>query len=299
VLAPASDDDEDTGDALDGEPIVDNTQHSKAYLEREARMKANLTSPHVHGRGSFQYDNFVKTIGAQPPSYEGLEARRGALNVEYIERETAAKRPTKTASTINRVNNDLTAAFTDFEFSPSLISMGDLALGSTYSMSCVIKNVGVETGFFQIPAISSEQHPQLVSSAKFRPGALAPGMSKLVKVQVHAGELGEFNLVLQIRTEKATLDIPITGTVVNSVAKPIQGSKRHHVPPLESAGSKFGPVGAVRLESTAPSPRTAATLKKLRSQEASKPVETVAIDPSLTLEEMLVKNAAEEAIQKN
>jgi hypothetical protein len=281
-----SDDEEDL-DATIVAPI-DEIPRTKAYLEREARMKANLSNPTVHGRDSFNYEAF-NHFGPPGPeankvSLDKVAVGTGTLNINYINRESAVKRPTKTTSTFDRVMIDPTAPFTDFEFEPSQMWFGEMRQGNVYRMTCSLKNVGVEPGKFQVRVLDEEEgSTSTILQTYVRPGPLAPGMKKRIDVQVYADSEGDFVRQLEVRTEKATFTVPITGTIVaarpSSSGLNTTGSGRmatrspHHVPPLETKDKgRFGKVGQVRLHSNVASPRTRNILKQReRSQEVKEP----------------------------
>lgn len=280
----------------DYRPKEEPVQRSRAYMERESRMKATLAHPPVHGRQTFNYEKFTNDSFNPPEPKAPLEqfgVPTGTLNVNYINRETAVKRPTKTSSTVARVSTDPTAPFTDFEFTPSHINMGELRMGKTYRMTCSLANVGVEPGKFRVDC------PHFVGNhvleTNFRPGPLAAGMKKQIDVQIFTGEEGDYATDLRISTEKAIFSIPITGRVV-SEERPDTPGRKHHLPALEPSSKRrgrFGKVGKVRLYCEGPTSRVAQLLAARNRGLGAKVAEPdipstaeVELDPSRTLEQV-------------
>jgi len=280
-------------------------QRSRAYMEREARMKATLNNPTIHNRQTFNYENFNSREVQTKPSLDDFGVQTGTLNTKYINRETAVKRPTRTTSTSKRVANNPTAAFTDFQFVPENVWFGELKQGLTYRMTCALANVGVEPGKYKLscPTMGSNK---VVLLAHHRPGPLAAGMKKLVDIEVYAMETGDFSTEITIQTEKATFTVPLAGTVSAPAAENKRAQSPHHLPPLQAGATgkgagagrrgRFGKCGKIRMHSEGPSDRAAQLLRQLDTYKApatqKEPTiplvsDEVEIDPNRTLEQMI------------
>jgi len=305
VAALAKDESEDEEEDQQKYEVVDApVQRSRAYMEREARMKATLNDPIVHNRQTFNYENFNSKKVKTKPSLDDFGVQTGTLNTKYINRETAVKRPTKTTSTSKRVAEDPTAAFPDFQFVPDNVWFGELKQGFTYRMTCTLANVGVEPGKYKLscPTAASDR---VIVQTHHRPGGLAPGMKKQVDIEVFAYETGDFSTEITVAIEKATIKVPLTGTVVSATEEVETGSGRaatkspHHLPPLRRG--RFGKCGKVRMHSEGPSDRAVQLLRQLDTYKAPAKRETepsiplvsdeVEIDPNRTLEQMIDKPA--------
>jgi len=313
VAALARDDsDEEEEGAQEYEVAEPPVQRSRAYNEREARMKATLNSPTVHNRQTFKYDNFNSRDVQPKPSLDEYGMSTGTLNMKYINRETAAKRPTKTISTQGRVGTDPTASFTDFQFVPDSVWFGELKQGCTYRMTCSLTNVGVEPGKFRLVVPQTDANQNVIMQSHFRPGSLAAGMHKQVDLEVYARQCGDFHVEVTVATEKATFTVPVTGSVVPAAAtgETETGSGRaatkspHHLPPLRRG--RFGKIGKVRKHSEGASDKSAQLLRQLDTKAAAArtvvepaipPVnDDVEIDPSRTLGEIIDKSEGDDRL---
>lgn len=278
---------DDNMDDEDSTPAVEEEEpkplRSKAYLEREARMKATLQSPTVHNRHTFEYDNFQKSMAQHtmgdrsrnlPEQHPDFGDTKMAYNTEYINREAPVKRPTKTVSVVNSALADAAGGMPTFEFDPWQVNFGEVRTGCTYRITCSLSNIGNEPGRFQMKVLE-DANTQVVVQSYFRPGPIAPGMKKRLDIQLFASVAGEFSKSLEIKTEKLVYIIPITGvakvgeamstTKTDAFGNRMATRSPHHVPPLDTTAAqqnqRFGKVGMVRLFSENPSPRTRALLR--------------------------------------
>mmetsp|Transcript_6892 Transcript_6892/g.13017 ORF Transcript_6892/g.13017 Transcript_6892/m.13017 type:complete len:2473 (+) Transcript_6892:108-7526(+) len=301
-MADSSDEeDEEQANKLDDYDRPESAQElSLEKREREARFKASSQYPAVHepfGK-SFVHQpqyapppdmapkqfarTFESTSGsltvtgsprrAMPPLPQNmLPAAGGELNLRYVSREAAVKRKIRTTSTVRAVETDPTASFADFMIHPAQVNMGTLLKGSTYRVTCTMTNVGYGIAKFAIKQPAPEAGSAMFLKTLFRPGDIAPGMKKRLEVQLFAGSLGNYTSYIQIRTEKAVFNLPVTANVVNELPPSKKTGRRPNspfVPPLPSAG-KFGTTGKVRLHSEMPSPNTSLFLSRMEGRPGS------------------------------
>lgn len=304
---PADSSDDEEADNLEVYNRPESAEHrlTKAEKEREARFKAASQYPHVHEPhgASFSFKSkFEPQVVLEPKSHERSQSlaatsssftnvagsprhtdsipqlpqsmqpkAMGDLNLRYISREAAVKRKVRTTSTVRVVESDPTASFADFMLHPSTVDFGTLLKGSTYRVTCAMTNVGFAISKFQVRQPVTDAGSIMHLKVLYRPGDVAPGMKKRLEVQLYAGNLGEYNNYIQILTEKAVYNLPVSANVVNEI--PVKGQKSRrsgtaspHVPPLNTSvptAGRFGQTGQVRLHSELPSPTTQMLLSQI------------------------------------
>ena len=103
-----------------------------------------------------------------------------------------------------------------FRLRPRRAGLGQLSHGHLYRFKMVLSNCGVEACRFRVRQPddgAGNVHPSV--SLIYTPGAVAPGMSVVIEVEVWADECGVIDTEAAIETETEVFFIPISAVVLD------------------------------------------------------------------------------------
>lgn len=147
-----------------------------------------------------------------------------------------------------------TAALTNpVTLSPSQVDFGTVGAGGIYRVTIVLSNPSTNKVRFAVvqpapPKQSTDSASELGPSAVavlYKPGAVAPGLSRKLDVQLHAGAPGALNEIIIVKTEEQSMGVRVAANVVEYTAEPVAQGVMQVQPPL-SDQTRFGPPGKVR-----------------------------------------------------
>jgi hypothetical protein len=136
-----------------------------------ASMDGVSSAPNVHQQS---YEEIAKPVKL-PQSITG--SRPGEVpNVKYSTVEEPVRRKVRTSSTA------LHKVIRGFELTPSDVNFGILQEGSTYSTTCTLRNVGIDTCGFKIKHLP----PSTGIKVHYSPGLVVAGMSRKFRIELFA-----------------------------------------------------------------------------------------------------------------
>jgi hypothetical protein len=108
-----------------------------------------------------------------------------------------------------------TAGFTEFMLQPHEIQFGTIRKGYNYRATLALTNTGSLTGRFNVIQPQTKATDLCSIQVLYRPGLIAPGLQKRLEVELYAGEYGDFNTTLTIKTEQSVFQLPIAAHIVS------------------------------------------------------------------------------------
>jgi hypothetical protein len=138
-------------------------------------------------------------------------------NFAHLTAELTAGQPrpsVRISSTAAKSLNSAVAGFAEFTVQPAAVEFGTVKKGSIYRATVALTNTGSVTGRFTVQQPENGPNQLCTVQLLYRPGLVAPGLQRKIDIQLFAGESGQFQQVLTVKTEQSIFELPISAVIV-------------------------------------------------------------------------------------